>query len=72
MEFLEKIMGFLNSIEGVAMTIAIVAEFILHLFKTEKPVGIVHGIVKMLNMVAALLQKIAVILDKIIPQNTKE
>ena len=69
MEFLDKIMEFLGSIEGMTATIAVVVEFILHLFKTKKPVGIVHAVVGALNIVAAILLKVAKILDKVIPQN---
>lgn len=72
---LEKLNLFLNSIphaeEIVVVTVAGVVDLVLRLLKTEKPLSLALVLAKGLRLVAAICEKIAVLLDKILPQRVK-
>lgn len=72
MEFLDKIVGFIASAEGMVTTIAVITEFIFRLFPSKKPLGILQVIAKVLHVVADIISRIAKFLDKVLPQNVIE
>jgi len=76
--FIEKFVGMIPGQEwSMLALIGIAVEFIFRLFKTTKPLSIawlVVGIVKKVSYVVGLvatgLEKIAALLDKVLPQKT--
>jgi hypothetical protein len=68
MEFLDKVISFVGSIEGMTATVAVILEFVLRLFKSEKPLGILHFAAALVGKFAVLLTKIAQLSDKVLPQ----
>lgn len=72
MEFLDKALEFLTSLGGASATITVVLEFAFRLFKTKKPLSVLHVIAKVAHKVADVIGKIADLLDKVLPQNAEE
>ena len=72
MEFLDKVVQFIASAEGMVATIAVVLEFAFRLFPSKKPIGILQFVAKVLHVVADILSRIAKFLDKVLPQNVIE
>lgn len=71
---LDKINGLIQVIGGwdvAAGTIAIVVEFALRMFKSEKPLSIAYMISDSFKAVGTLVLKAAQFLDKILPQRLK-
>jgi hypothetical protein len=68
MEILHKIMEALSSVEAQAGIIAVVVEFVLRMTKSEKPLGILHGIAAGLQLLGAVAAKAGSLLDKVLPQ----
>lgn len=60
-------------VEGTVVSIlAVILELALRLFKTSKPLSILHIISGTLKSVATICSKVADLLDRILPQNTVE
>ena len=68
MELIQKILEALNSVEAQAAIIAIVLEFALRLFKSQKPLSILHAAAAILKSVGNVLSKAGEVLDKVLPQ----
>jgi hypothetical protein len=64
-------MKVLGSIEGQATIAAIVLEFALRLWKSEKPLSILYGISGALKLAGSVLTKAGDVLGKVIPQRLK-
>lgn len=71
MDFLDKILEFLNSGIGQAGVIAMVLEFAFRLIKTPVPLSIAHLVAKTLKKVAEIAGKLAEFLDKVLPQKVE-
>ena len=70
MEFLDKIMVFLDSAIVQAGIIGVVVEYIFRLFPTQKPLSIAHLIGGWVGKVGLVLVKLGDFLDKVLPQKT--
>lgn len=68
---LNSILEFLGKAEGQAVIVAVVVEFALRLFKSEKPLSILYIVSGALKKIGDILVKIAGFLDKILPQKLK-
>jgi hypothetical protein len=62
----EMISNFMSG--GVFVTIAMLLEMALRMLKTDKPMGIIHGISGFLKAISGLFGKVAELLDKVLPQ----
>ena len=73
MEFVDKIIEFLNSLSPMIIgAIGIAFEFVLRMLKTDEPKSIMWVIHSVLKKVCALAEALAGMLDKILPQNVKK
>lgn len=70
-ELFAKALEFLSSIEGSALSIALVLEFAFRLIPSEKPKSILLVIAKGAEMLGKFLVKLSDVLNKIIPQKLK-
>ena len=61
----------MNHLMGAAGTVAIIMEFALRLFPTQKPASILHAISSTVHLLAGIFAGIGDFLDKILPQNLK-
>lgn len=69
----DQILAFLDGISGPTyVIIGGAVEFILRLFKSQKPLSILYVIAGGFKMVGNLLAKVGNFLDKVLPQKTKE
>ena len=72
---IEKLMEVLNSIphaeELAVVAIAGVTDLVLRVLKTEKPLSLALVAAKSLRLLAAICEKIASLLDKVLPQRVK-
>lgn len=72
MEVLDQVLAFLASVSGPALVIiAGVVEFALRFVKSEKPLSILHLVAAGARKVAKILESIANLLDKVLPQKLK-
>lgn len=71
MEFLDMILGFLNSAMAQYAVIAMVVEFILRLIPSEKPLSIAHLVGDFAKKIGNVLLMFGDLLDKILPQKLK-
>jgi len=71
LEIIQKISGLVLSIEGSALTIAIVMEMVFRFFPTEKPLTLLRLIASGMKAVGELFIKISDLLDKVLPQKLK-
>lgn len=69
--WVDKIMAALASAEGASATIAVVVEFILRVVPSKKPMSIAHAVSAAVRTVARVAEKLADVLDKVLPQKTK-
>lgn len=79
MEWIEKILGALGSVEGMSATLVIILEFVFRMLPTKKPLSVLHLVAKFIHQgavivdgVSSILKKLAKIMDKILPQNSEE
>jgi hypothetical protein len=77
-EIYGKAMEILGTAEAQGALLTIALEFVFRLFKSEKPLGLVHSAAKFVRVGADIAQKAASILtkladlsDKVLPQRTK-
>lgn len=70
MEMIKHLMDVLGSfMSGTAFAaLAMVVEMFLRMTKSDKPIGIIHGISGFLKAVGGLFGKVAEMLDKVLPQ----
>lgn len=79
MQILDQILAIIGSAEAQAAVIALVVEFVLRVVKTKKPLSILWigvGFVKVGASAAAkaaqILEKVAGLADKVLPQKLAE
>lgn len=71
---LDQIVSWLDFVmtwEGL-VGIAIVVDLVLRLIKSEKPLSILWLIRNILEQVSVIFGKLAILLDKVLPQNVKK
>ena len=66
-----QIMEVLGSVEAQVGIIAVIVEFVLRLFKTEKPASVLYIIAGALKLAGAALAKAGALLDKVLPQRVE-
>jgi hypothetical protein len=79
MEWVDKILSILGSVEGMSATLIVVLEFVFRLLPTKKPLSILHLVAKLIHQgavivdgVSSILKKLAKILDSVLPQNSAD
>lgn len=72
MEWINDVMNALLSVEGMSATIIVVLEFVFRLLPTQKPLSVLHVIAKAATGLGEVFLKLGSLLDKILPQNSKE
>jgi hypothetical protein len=79
MEWVDKILSGLGSVEGMSATLIVVLEFVFRLLPTKKPLSILHLGAKLIHQgavivdgVSSILKKLAKILDTVLPQNSAD
>jgi hypothetical protein len=70
-DFFAKVMEFLSSAEGASLTIAVVIDFVFRLFPSEKPKSVLHLVSFFARKLSEVLEKLADVLDKVLPQKLK-
>jgi hypothetical protein len=53
-------------------SVAFALDLIMRLIKSQKPIGVLHGLAGALKAVGALLSKSASFLDKVLPQRVEQ
>ena len=71
-EIFNKVMDFLLSAEGSAMTVAIVLDFAFRMIPTKKPLSVLHAVAKGAELLGKILIKFAELSNKVLPQKIKE
>lgn len=66
-----KIFEALSSIEGSAVTIALVFEFVFRMFPSKKPLSFLYALAYILKKSGEISIKVGELLDKILPQKLK-
>lgn len=75
LDLLDKALAFIsgfNTQSGIAVAIAAALEIIMRLAKTQQPLSIVWLISKGIRKLSDLLEAIAELLDKVLPQHTSK
>lgn len=62
------ILKFLSDAQVAAPTVALILEFVLRLIPSQKPLSILHIIARVVRVVSNILEKLADLLDLILPQ----
>jgi hypothetical protein len=70
-ELLAKALAFISSIEGSALSIALVLEFAFRLIPSQKPLSILYVAASALKKIGELCIKVGQLLDKVLPQKLK-
>lgn len=70
-ELFVKVLDAVSSVEGSAVTIALIFEFIFRLFPSQKPLSFLYILANILKKAGEIFIKIGVLLDKILPQKLK-
>lgn len=70
-ELFTKALELLSSVEGSALTIAIVVEFVFRMVPSEKPRSILLLVAKACELSGKFLVKLSEVLNKLIPQKLK-
>jgi len=70
-DIFDKILALIPGEGKGILVIAGAVELGLRLFKTEKPLSIIHLAAKTLHKVSAIAEKLADLIDKVLPQRTK-
>lgn len=69
MEILDQVLGWFAALNPVVLgTVAVVLEFALRLFPSQKPLSILQLLAKGARSVGLILTKLADVLDKVLPQ----
>jgi hypothetical protein len=71
LEIIEKSLTIMKSIEGSALTIAIVLEMLFRFIPSEKPLSVIRLVASAMKGVGTLLVKLAEFSDKVLPQKLK-
>jgi hypothetical protein len=66
-----KVLEVLGSVEAQAAIVAVVVEFAFRLVPSDKPRSILLVVAKACELTGAALSKVAVVLNKVIPQKIK-
>lgn len=69
---LDKAGNFLTSVEGSATALLVMFELLFRFVKTEKPKSWFYLAAEGLSKVGSLLSRMGALLDKALPQRTKE
>jgi len=72
MEFLEKISGVIPNEAAIVVIIAGALDFIFRMVKTERPLSLAWVIAKAIGKVGEICTKLALFLDKVLPQKVKD
>lgn len=70
-EIFTKVVEVLGSVEAQAAVVAVVLEFAFRLIPSEKPRSILLVVAKVCEFAGAALSKVAVVINKVIPQKIK-
>lgn len=70
-ELFAKIFEALSSVEGSAVTIALILEFVWRLFPSKNPLSWLYFIAYAFKKAGEVLTKAGLVLDKILPQKLK-
>lgn len=70
-DLITKALELLTSVQGSAVTIAVVLEFVFRMIPSAKPLSIAHIVAAAARGIGAVLTKLADILDKVLPQKVK-
>lgn len=70
---LDQILNFLNGLNPVIMAIvgSGLLDFLFRIFPTNKPFDLIRLVSNTFKSIANILEKIAEIIDKVLPQNVK-
>ena len=68
---MDKLMEVLNSVGGYTVVLATALELGFRMVKSEKPLSIAYAIAKGAHGLAAVAEKFADLLDKVLPQKLK-
>lgn len=68
----DKILAFLASAEGASVAIALGLEFVLRLFPSKKPLGILRMVIVVGRYVCSIVLQVLEFLDNVLPQNVEE
>lgn len=71
MHLLDQGIAFFGSVAGQSAMIAVAVEFILRLFKSDKPLSLLYAFSFLIHKLGDFFNGLAVFLDKIIPQRLK-
>jgi hypothetical protein len=79
MQFLDMVLNFISqNLEAAASIIAVVIEFALRMFPSQKPLSLLYGLVGIIKLAGSIASKVADImaalakfLDKVLPQRLK-
>ena len=69
---IDKLMAAIPADAGFIVIIAGVIDFVFRLVKTDKPKSIAYFIAGAFHKLGALFEKIAMLMDKVLPQRTAE
>lgn len=72
MELLDSLLKLMDSAEAKTLLIAGVVDFIFRLIKTPKPLSILHVVANVLHKVGSFAEKLASLMDKVLPQRVEE
>jgi hypothetical protein len=74
MEHLDKIIAALDKLYNgeTLVTVGIALEIVMRMLKTEKPRSIIYILSGFCHKVALLIEKLGLMVDKILPQKLKE
>ena len=70
-EIFNKAMGFLLSVEGASVTIAIILDFAFRLIPSDKPKSVIYLVAEVVKKSGEFLVKLGQILDKVLGQKIK-
>lgn len=68
----DMVLSFVASVEGQVSIVAVVVEFVLRLFKSDKPRSLLLVLSSALKGIGAMFSALSSLLDKIIPQRLSE
>jgi hypothetical protein len=71
-DLFSKALEFLASVEGSALSIALVLEFVFRLIPSKKPLSILFFIASFLQKLGHFFIKVGEFLDKVLPQKLEK
>lgn len=60
-----------NQLMASSFVAGMIIEFALRMFKSDKPLSLLHGLAGSLKLIAQICGKVAEFLDKVLPQRLK-